>query len=354
MENDSHVHNYIHTPTTATSSTSSTSISTHDYTKTHINGLPATYVLTKNPDDPAGDSFVVAKVLDVPSIATMTTTSENSPPTRIPHSYKLYNYSDTPLHLCDTNSIITQYRCSNHNLQHRTIDISKGAYSNEEISWYSDPESKIPEPTRLVIIPMLRCFLCGDFQNNEDDIHYESSGQHAYGYRYCTECRPYFMNSLYKAITPIITIRRDFEAWLASTDNTIHDRPFIWVARTRRDNNGKRIVLGNTPYIYTKWHILNWVTIKHKFPRTSIEDSTTIIEKEEYSLLCEQIEVVDVDGNIISKLVPIRDIYITNLPLLADPAVLDYDPNIDDPLNKYSESQQNDMFKAAFVPVDKQ
>ena len=354
MENDSHVHNYIHTLTSATSATSSTSTSTHDYTKTHINGLPATYVLTKNPDDPAGDSFVVAKVLDVPSIATMTTTSENSPPTRIPHSYKLYNYSDTPLHLCNTNSIITQYRCSNHNLQHRTIDISKGAYSNEEISWYSDPESKIPEPTRLVIIPMLRCFLCGDFQNNEDDIHYESSGQHAYGYRYCTECRPYFMNSLYKAITPIITIRRDFEAWLASTDNTIHDRPFIWVARTRRDNNGKRIVLGNTPYIYTKWHILNWVTIKHKFPRTSIEDSTTIIEKEEDSLLCEQIEVVDVDGNIISKLVPIRDIYITNLPLLADPAVLDYDPNIDDPLNKYSESQQNDMFKAAFVPVDKQ
>jgi hypothetical protein len=335
--------------------------STTDYTKTNINGLPATYVLTKNPNDPAGGLYVIAKVLDVPihddhgDTKDENDNSINVNPIRVPHSYMLYNYNETPLHLCDHACILTQYRCNNHSLQHRTIDISKGAYSKEEIDWYADPESEIPEPKRLVMIPMLRCFLCGDFQKKEDDIYFESSGQHTCGYRYCAECRPYFMKSLYKSIAPIIKFRQNYDKWRNSRDNR-EEIPFIWVARTRRDENGNRIVGGKTPHRYTKWRIINWVAKIHNFLRISPEDKISIIEEKESGLLCEQIdgeEIINFEYYTITKLVPLRDIYITNLALLNADADADtdaeYDPNNDDPLNKYSDEEQRDMFKMALA-----
>ena len=330
-------------------------------TKTDINGLPATYVLAKNPSDPSGESYVVAKVLDIPSVSetthTHTHTHSRPNPVRVPSSYISYNFSETPLHLCDPVSLVTQYRRGDTNLAHRTIDISKKVYTDEEMSWYVDPESKIPPPRRLVMIAMLRCYLCGDFQKTDDDIHYEGVGEHTLGYRYCSECRPYFLGSLYKSIRPIIKFRREYEAWVASHDNTL-PKPFIWVARTRRDENGRRIVGGNAPYRYTKWCIINWVTRKHEFPRISSKDNETVINEEEDSLVCEQIEGVDAldfEYATITKLVPLRDIYITNLALLANHAETDtetdtdteYDPNMDDPLNKYSDKEQREMFKEA-------
>ena len=326
-------------------------------TKTDINGLPATYVLAKNPSDPSGESYVVAKVLDIPDIPSVSlSTHEHSRPNpvRVPSSYISYNFSETPPHLCDPASLVTQYRRGDLNLAHRTIDISKKAYTDEEMSWYADPESKIPSPRRLVMIAMLRCYLCGDFQKTDDDIHYEGVGEHTYGYRYCTECRPYFLGSLYKVIKPIMKFRRNYEEWVASHDNTM-PKPFIWVARTRRDENGKRIVGGNSPYRYTKWRIINWVARKHGFPRISPEDNETVISEEEYSLVCEQIEDIVVTGyeyETITKLVPLRDIYITNLALLGynpDNADFEYDPNMDDPLNKYSDKEQREMFNAAYI-----
>ena len=335
-------------------------------TRTDINGFPAKYVLTKNPNDPTGASCVLAKVLDIPDIRDVSATTHQHPitnPIRIPHSHTSYDFSETPLHLCDTANIVTQYRRSDPNLAHRTIDISKHKYTSEEMEWYADPESNIPPPKRLVMICMLRCYLCGDFKKTEDDIHCESAGEDIFGYRYCTECRPYFMASLYKAITPIIKFRRNYEAWLDSYDTTtttttVTSKPFIWVARTRRDENRKRIVGGNTPYRYTKWRILNWVAQKHEFPRISPHDNETVIIEEEYSLLCEQIEIVggvdvaEFDYATITKLVPLRDIYITNLALLVspiDPTNPEYDPNKDDPLNMYSDKEQREMFKAAFI-----
>jgi hypothetical protein len=323
-------------------------------TKTDINGLPATYVLAKNPSDPSGESYVVTKVLDIPDVLLSTHEHSRPNPVRVPSSYISYNFSETPPHLCDPASLVTQYRRGDHNLQHRTINISKKAYTHEEMSWYIDPESKIPPPKRLVMISMLRCYLCGDFQKTDDDIHYEGVGEHTYGYRYCTECQPYFLESLYKFIKPIMKFRRNYEAWVASHDNTI-PKPFIWVARTRRDENGKRIVGGNSPYRYTKWRIINWVAMKHGFPRISPEDNETVISEEEYSLVCEQIEDIEVTGyeyETITKSVPLRDIYITNLALLADNADnadLEYDPNMDDPLNKYGDKEQREMFNAAYI-----
>jgi hypothetical protein len=335
-------------------------------TKTDINGLPAKYVLAKNPNDPSGETCVVAKVLEVPNPDTMgvsETTHATHPrpnPIRIPSSYISYNFSETPLHLCDPANLVTQYRRSDPNLAHRVVDISKQSHSEAEMKWYADPESKIPSPRRLVMIAMLRCYLCGDFQKTDDDIHYECVGEHTFGYRYCSECRPYFIDSLYKAIKPIMKFRRDYEAWVASRD-TMLAKPFIWVARTRRDENGRRIVGGNAPYRYTKWCIINWVTRKHEFPRISPKDNETVINEEEDSLVCEQIEGVDAldfEYATITKLVPLRDIYITNIALLTDhtdhadadadaDADAEYDPNNDDPLNKYSDKEQRAMFKEA-------
>ena len=316
-------------------------------TKTDINGLPAKYVITKNPSDRTGASYIVAKVLDIPDIHDVSETIHPNT-IRVPSSYISYNFSETPLHLCDPANLVTQHRQSDPNLPHRVIDISKQAYTQEEMQWYTDPQSVIPAPKRLVMIPMLRCYLCGDFQKTDDDIHYEGVGEHTFGYRYCTECRPYFMGSLYKAIKQIIEFRRRYEAWVASADMTI-PKPFIWVARTRRDENGKRIVGGNTRHRYTKWNILNWVARKLETQRISSEDNETVIQQEEDSLLCEQIEEKEVVGfecMSITKSVPLIDIYITNLGLLDNP---EYDPNIDDPLNKYSYKEQRMMFKDAYI-----
>ena len=332
-------------------------------TRTDINGLPAKYVIAKNPNDPSGETCIVAKVLEVPdpdimsqgvSETTHTYTHSQLNPIRVPQSYISYNFGETPLHLCDPASLVTQYRRSDPNLAHRIVDISKQSYTEAEMKWYADPESKIPEPKRLVMIAMLRCYLCGDFQKTDDDIYYEGVGEHTLGYRYCSECRPYFMDSLYRSIRPIIKFRRDYEAWVASRDNTL-PKPFIWVARTRRDENGRRIVGGNAPYRYTKWRIINWVTRKHRFPRISPKDNETVINEEEDSLVCEQIEgvdAVDFEYATITKLVPLRDIYITNLALIADHADhadTEYDPNMDDPLNKYSDKEQRVMFKASYI-----
>jgi hypothetical protein len=99
-----------------------------------------------------------------------------------------------------------------------------------------------------------------------------------------------------------------------------------------------------------KWRVINWITHKHEFPRISPDDGETIIIEEEDCLVCEQIEEVIMDDSesaTITKLVPLRDIYIVNLPLLADPVMLDYDPNNNDPLNQYSDKEQRAMFAAA-------
>jgi hypothetical protein len=40
------------------------------------------------------------------------------------------------------------------------------------MQWYTDPQSVIPAPRRLVMISMLRCYLCGDLQKTDDDIQF--------------------------------------------------------------------------------------------------------------------------------------------------------------------------------------
>ncbi len=310
-------------------------------------GFSTSYVLAKNPRDPTGLTYVIAKVVDVPEISGDGVSKTIHPNTiNVPHSYMRYDFSETPLHLCDPSSLFTQHRCGDPNLPHRTINISINTHSQSEIAWYEDPRSEIPPPSRLVMISKLRCYLCGDIQKTEDDIHYESVGKHTYGYRYCTECRPYFLKSLYNGIAPVLHFRHKYEEWLKSHDYD-SPMPFVWVARTRRDNNGKRIVGGNTPYRYTKWRVINWVSKKQYFPRISREDGVSVINVEENSLVCEEINengTFSFEMETITKLVPLVDLYITNIGLITD---IEYNPNNDDPLNKYSYEQQLEMFDVA-------
>jgi hypothetical protein len=46
----------------------------------------------------------------------------------------------------------------------------------------------------------------------------------------------------------------------------------------------------------------------------------------------------------LTKLVSVKDVFVTNHGSIATPA---YDPNVDDPLNKYSESEKTRMFELA-------
>ena len=310
-------------------------------------GLSTSYVLAKNPRDPTGLTYVIAKVVDVPEISENGASRTIHPNTiNVPHSYMTYDFSQTPLHLCDPDCLLQQHRCGNRNLPHRTIDLTRHTHTQSEISWYEDPQSKIPPPLRLVMISKLRCYLCGDLQQTDDDIHYECVGEHTYGYRYCTECRPYFLKSLYKCITPILHFRHKYEEWLKSHDYD-SPMPFVWVARTRRDESGKRIMGGNTPYRYTKWRIINWIAKKQSFPRISREDGVSVINVEENSLLCEEINqngTFSFEMETLTKQVPLMDLYITNIGLITD---LEYNPNNDDPLNKYSYEEQLEMFDIA-------
>jgi hypothetical protein len=310
-------------------------------------GLSTSYVLAKNPRDPTGLTYVIAKVVDVPEMSGNAVSRTIHPNTiNVPHSYMTYDFSETPLHLCDPGSLFTQHRCGDRNLPHRTIDLTKNTHLQSEIAWYEDPDSQIPSPSRLVMISQTRCYLCGDFQKTDDDIHFEGVGEHTYGYRYCTDCRPYFIKSLYKGIIPVLHFRHKYEEWIKSHDHQ-SPMPFVWVARTRRDNSGKRIVGGNIPYRYTKWRVINWVSKKHNFPRISREDGVSVIDVEESSLICEEINesgTFSFEMETLTKLVPLMDMYITNIGQLSDP---EYNPNNDDPLNKYSYEEQLEMFRIA-------
>ena len=313
--------------------------------------ISTSYVLTKDPRDPANISYVLAKVVNIPDNGSSVSPKIHLNTINVPHSYMRYDFSETPLHLCDPDALIRQHRCNDRSLPHRVIDKTRDGHTQEEIEWYADPQSKIPPPSRLVMIHRLRCYLCGDYQTTEDDIHYEDVGEHTFGYRYCTGCRPYFLKSLYKGIAPILHFRHKYEEWIKSND---HDSPmpFVWVARTRRDANGKRIVGGKMPYRYTKWRVINWILQKHKIPRISQEDGVSIINVDECCLLCEEINekgTYSFEMETITKLVPIMDLYITNHAMISHP---EYNANNDDPLNKYSYEEQCEIFRRAASGYD--
>jgi len=300
-----------------------------DYTKTDINGLPAKYVLAKHPSDPEG-GYVVAKVIDVAN------------PPRPPIN-PLYNFNTTPEHLTDPSKFIIQHRLGDHSLPYRRIDPE--LYTDEEKNWYTT--GILSRPIRAVMIYQLKCYCCGDFQISDDDIHWESIDvENRLGYKYCSGCKPYFRQAMFKTLAPIWVFRLKYEEW-RDQNNVNLEKPFIWVHRTRRDAEGKRNVLGNSPYKYTKWRVLSWVTVKHDMPHPN-HDGTSVVDDPEDCITIEQISEIIVNGGeyyTLTKLVSVMDVLITNQGMLDDPN--NYDPNIDDPLNKYTHEEKVQIVRDA-------
>ena len=305
-----------------------------DYTKTDINGFPARYVLAKHPNNTEG-GYIVTKVLDIPDFSTESqgvSESTHSPNPRRPPINPLYNFSTTPAHLQDQSKLIVQHRLGNHDLAYRRIDPT--LYTDEERRWYIT--GILQHPIRAVMIYQFKCYCCGDFQATEDDIHWESTDvENRLGYKYCSDCRPYFRRALFNTLAPIWSFRLKYEEW-REQNNLDLERPFIWVNRTRRDADRKRDVLGTSPYRYTKWRVINWVTTKYDMPHPS-PDGTTVVEDTEDCITIEQLTEQIVEGGdyyTLTKLASVMDVFIINQGMLNDP--VNYDPNMDDPLNKYT------------------
>lgn len=324
-----------------------------DYTKTDINGFPAKYVLTKHPDDPSG-GYIVAKVLDIPdpdlSTTSVSESTHDAPNPLRPPINPLYNFSTTPEHLQDPSKLVVQHRLGNHDLPYRRIN--PDLYTEAEKEWYTT--GILSHPIRAVMIYQLKCYCCGDFKATDDDIHWESTDPEIQiGYKYCSDCKPYFRQALFKTLAPIWHLRLNYEDWYEENNLGV-ERPFIWVHRTRRDAAGKRDVLGTSPYRYTKWRVISWVTTKYNMPHPT-PDGTAVVEEAEDCITIEQISEQIVEGGdyyLLTKLVSVMDVLVINQGMIDDPH--NYDPNIDDPLNKYtyeekkrivSEARRNAVFR---------
>ena len=276
-----------------------------------IHGIPTSFALYQMPGEPDG-TYAVVKVLNVPSNET------NANETNANETNEKKPYSNTPLHLCDPSKLLTQYRMGNLDLPYRTIDPK--LYDTCEIEWYG--AGILPPPLYMCFIIACKCYLCGDMQASADDIHGEFTESYKEGYRFCTECTPYFRQALYKTLAPIWRFR------LAYEKSKINDNPAcspIWVHRTRRDESGKsdRTNSGR-PFRYTKWFIRSWISQKY----TNKYDPNPDNHFEE-DLVC--VEEWNAPGEAMSKVASVMDIFFANQGSIDDP---NYDPNVDDPLNQ--------------------
>lgn len=232
----------------------------------------------------------------------------------------------------------TQYRCSIPNLGSRVVDPALNMYDDAQLQWYENPVD-IPEPARLVMFEIRRCYLCGDLRpgngmvdsgNCESDvgIYHEGVGEHPYGYRMCLECKPYYLSALKHKLGPVWRFRRQFDQNRAIDS---HVPLKLWVARTRYDEHGTRVRTGNMPFKYSSWHVARWSPLKYIDKHKSEQDPEYVNE---------DCLIVASNDESVSKLVNIDDIFITNYGSIADP---NYDPNTDDPLNRYTRDQRQRM-----------
>ena len=331
-----------------------------DYTKTDINGVPARYVLTKDPNDPTGAASIVVKVIDTDALNSQNPTPNRPPPILNP----LYNFSDTPLHLQDQSKLITQHRLGDHSLPYRVINPDN--YTEEEMKWYVTGE--IPaSPMSICMTYAKKCYLCGDFQENQEEMRFESAGEHPFGYKFCKDCEPYFRRDMRERLNLacIWEMRLAYEEWRKDIKSSPPsapkpEKPFIWVNRTRRDENGQRDMVSNRPYIYTKWRIINWVP--KKFSMVHYDETTKeVVRAEEYGVVVEQIDeqpnIVNDEYMCLTKIVPIYDIlainYDINTPNTQNTLknLSTYDPNKDDPLNKYTYQDKHRGLRTGVNPI---
>jgi hypothetical protein len=244
-------------------------------------------IMCQLPGEPEG-TYAVVRVLNVPT------------------------YADTPAHLCDPTKMITQHRLGDHGLPYRTID--PRMYDQPEIDWYG--AGVLPPPMYMCLIYQCKCYLCGDMKPSADDIHAESTEDFNVGYRFCTECAPYFRQALYKTLAPLWRFRLESE-------RAERRRSPIWVHRTRRDESGNadRTNSGR-PFRYTRWFVSSWIA------RKSINRYDPNVEPFEEDLICVEEWF---SNEPMSKVVSVMDVFFANRGSLTDP---NYDPNVHDPLNQ--------------------
>jgi hypothetical protein len=266
------------------------------------------HAICQIPGEPDG-TYSVVRLLNVPMTATATATATANT--------KVSPCTDTPLHLCDPNKLITQHRLGDHGLPYRTIDPK--LYDQCEIDWYGT--GVLPPPMHMCFIYARKCYLCGDMQTSGNNIHGECTEKFNQGYRFCTDCVPYFRKALYKTLAPI---------WRFRLESERADRRHspIWVHRTRRDEfgNADRTNSGR-PFRYTRWFVSSWIA------RKSINKHDPNADPFEEDLICVEEWVNDKEckADPMSKLVSVMDVFFANRGSLTDP---DYDPNVDDPLNQ--------------------
>ena len=207
----------------------------------------------------------------------------------------------------------------NHESPHRTIDPT--LYTQSEIDWYG--AGILPPPLYMCFVIARKCYLCGDMQASDDDIHGEFTEHFKEGYRFCTACVPYFRKALYKTLAPIWRFRLEYEKTRNDPNTTSSFHIPIWVHRTRRDESGKsdRTNSGR-PFRYTRWFISSWI------PRKSINRHDPENHFEE-DLIC--VEELESRAEPMSKLVSVMDVFFANHGSLDN---ANYDPNEDDPLNQ--------------------
>jgi len=97
-------------------------------------------------------------------------------------------------------------------------------------------------PLRKVMCSISICDFCSR-NVGVDHIHQEMTDmENRLGYFYCKECRPRMTACLKYSGTAAI--------WY------LRNRDSVWIPRTRRDENGKRIRHG--PFVFEKWRIQGW------------------------------------------------------------------------------------------------
>lgn len=279
-----------------------------------INGM--SHAICQIPGESDG-MYAIVRVLNVPSTQSTTTQTTTTPTTPISPTLiatVAATAGDTPLHLCDPSKLITQHRLGDHSLPYRTID--PRMYDKSEIDWYGT--GILPPPMYMCFIYARKCYLCGEMKSSCDDIHGEFTDNFKEGYRFCTDCLPYFRRALYKTLAPIWRLRLESER---------NKRNPIWVHRTRRDESGNvdRTNSGR-PFRYTRWFVSSWIT--HK----SMNRCDPNVEPFEEDFVCVEEWISEkADHQPMSKAVSVMDVFFANRGSLTDP---NYDPNVDDPLNQ--------------------
>jgi hypothetical protein len=116
-------------------------------------------------------------------------------------------------------------------------------------------------------------------------------------------------------------------------------------------------MVSKLPYRYTKWRIINWVPKKFSMVHYD-ETKKEVIRDEEYGLVVEQLDadeqlnIVNDEYMCLTKIVPIYDILAINFDLQTKTLknLSTYDPNEDDPMNKYTYQEKRGGLRTGVNP----